>query len=161
MIESGNMWITGTDLTADERLIRRAALHAILGGDAIDQGGLVSATGFPLDKVGVLLENLSKRGLIVIAHVSGRVVGSWGLSLVPTDHRLRIRGRNLYTWCAIDAVGIPAGLGEDGSIISRCHQCGVPLKVEMVCGKVSYVEPTEARVWMVSRQAGRSVVGFT
>ncbi|MCG6537230.1 MAG: hypothetical protein L7F78_21595, partial [Syntrophales bacterium LBB04] len=118
------MWITGTDLTADERVIRRAALHAILGGNAIDQGGLVSTTGFTLDKVCTLLENLSKRGLIVVAPESGRVVGSWGLSLVPTDHRLLIRGRNLHTWCAIDAVGIPAGLGEDGSIISRCHQCG-------------------------------------
>ncbi|HEY3059929.1 MAG TPA: organomercurial lyase [Chloroflexota bacterium] len=37
-----------------------------------------------------------------------------GFSLVPArQHRLAMRGRQFWTWCAIDAVGIPAGLGED------------------------------------------------
>jgi hypothetical protein len=92
----------------------------------------VVATGFALEKVGALLDGLTERGLVVVEPNSGRVVGSRGLSWVPTDHRLRIRGHTLYTWCAEDAVGIPAGLGEDASIASHCHLCGAPVNV--VCG---------------------------
>ena len=90
------------------------------------------ATGFATEKAGALLDGLTERGLMVVEPDSGRVVGSWGLSSVPADHRLRIRGGELYTWCAEDAVGIPAGLGEDASIASHCHLCGAPVNV--ACG---------------------------
>ena len=151
----------GADRTADKRVICRAALHAILGGEAIDRTGLVAATGFTSEVVDALLDELTARGLVVVEPGSGRVVGSWGLSLVPTDHRLRIRRRDLHTWCAVDAIGIPAGLGEDAIVTSRCHRCGVPVNVKMVAGQVSHVEPADVQVWVTASQVGRSVVGFT
>ena len=104
---------------------------------------------------------LVEQGLIVVEPDSGRVVGSWGLSLVPTDHRLHIQGRELHTWCALDAVGIPAGLGEDASVASRCHQCGAPVSVEMTAGQIACSEPADVQVWLVADQVGHSVVGFT
>jgi hypothetical protein len=159
--EQGNLEFVFADLTGDELAICRAALHAILRGEAVDRGGLVAATGFTSNKVGALLEGLSKRGLVVVEPNSGRVVGSWGLSLPPTEHRLNIRGRELHAWCALDAVGIPAGLGEDATIASRCHLCGARLNVAMVDGCVSHVAPTDARLLMIAGRAGRSVVGFT
>ena len=97
-----------TDKAGDEWVVCKAAFHAILTGEAIDRTGLVVATGFAPEKVSTLLNKLNEQGLIVVEPDSGRVVGSWGLSSVPTDHRLRIRGRALHTWCALDAVGIPA-----------------------------------------------------
>src|SRR5581483_5403579 len=41
---------------------------------------------------------------------AGRVVGVHGLTLRPTRHRFVHRGRPHFTWCAFDAVGIPAAL---------------------------------------------------
>jgi alkylmercury lyase len=40
-----------------------------------------------------------------------RVIGYWGLSLARTSHRLRIRGRELFAWCAWDTLFLPAVLG--------------------------------------------------
>ncbi len=150
-----------SDMSTDEQAIRKAAFHAILAGEAIDRAGLVVATGFATEKVGALLDGLTERGLVVVEPDSGRVVGSWGLSSVPADHRLRIRGGELYTWCAEDAVGIPAGLGEDASIASHCHLCGAPVNVEMVAGEVAHAVPPDVRLWVTAGEVGRSMVGFT
>jgi alkylmercury lyase len=149
------------DKTTDERVLSEAAFHAILTGEPIDQAGLVAATGFAPAEVEALLHGLTGRGQAVVDAGSGRVVGSWGLSLVPTAHQLRIRGRQVFAWCALDAVGIPAGLRENASITSSCHQCGSVVRVEMTAGELRRPVPTEVQVWLTACQAGRSVVGFT
>ncbi|NIO68018.1 MAG: hypothetical protein GTN71_02885 [Anaerolineae bacterium] len=159
--KQGTLELIGSNMSADEQAIRKAAFHAILAGEATDRNGLMIATGFALEEVGTLLDGLTERGLVVVGPDSGRVVGSWGLSAVPTDHRLRIHGRQLYTWCALDAVGIPAGLGEDASIVSHCHLCGVPVSIEMVAGQVAHAVPPDVRLWVMADVVGRSVVGFT
>jgi alkylmercury lyase len=156
-----NLELIDSGTSADEQALRKAAFRAVLDGEAIDQVGLVATTGFAPEKVGTLLDGLTERGLVVVEPDSGRVVGSWGLSAVPTDHRLRIQGRDLYTWCALDAVGIPAGLGEDASIASYCHLCGAPVNVEMVAGQVAQAVPPDVRLWVMPNEVGRSVVGFT
>jgi hypothetical protein len=53
----------------------------------------------------------------------GRLLGIFGLTLRPTQHRLRLRGSTFFTWCAFDLVGIPAALGESAEISSECAQC--------------------------------------
>jgi alkylmercury lyase len=150
-----------SDVSHDELAIRKAAFKAILDGEPITPDGLLGSTGFAPEKTHALLEGLAKRGLIVIESDSGRIVGSWGLSFVPTDHRLRIRKRTLYTWCAEDAVGIPAALAEDASILSRCHECGVSVNIEMAAGRVAQVVPSDIRLWVADIEVGRSVVGHT
>jgi len=75
--------LVGTDKTPDERAICRAALLSILRGEAIDRTGLMAATGFSGERTEALLEALTMRGLLVLEEESGRVLGSWGLSLCP------------------------------------------------------------------------------
>ena len=150
-----------TDATDDERALRRAAFHALLSGEAVDQGHLASATGFAPDKVGSLLGQLTNRGLIVVEPDSGHVVGSCGLSSSPTDHRLDIRGRQLFTWCAEDAVGIPAALREDARVLSHCRHCGGSVTIDMAGGDVARAEPPQTCLWVTPLEVGRSVVGFT
>jgi alkylmercury lyase len=151
----------GVRKTPDEQAICKAAFDAILGGESIDHAGLVTTTGLSQAQVSTLLTGVISRGLVVIEPSSGRIVGSWGLSLVPTPHRLRIRGRELYAWCAMDAVGIPAGLAEDARVTSVCHQCGVALNMELTGGEVVHAESSKAQLWLTACQAGQSVVGFT
>jgi alkylmercury lyase len=150
-----------SDVSPDELAIRGAAFKAILGGAPITRDGLVAATGLTQQKIDTLVEGLAKRGLIVEDPDTGQIVGSWGLSFVPTTHRLQIRGRTLHTWCAEDAVGIPAGLGEDARVLSSCHECGVPVKIEMVAGSVRQVIPPGVNLWVTAIEMGRSVVGVT
>ena len=62
---------------------------------------------------------------------SGAVVGAGGLTLGNAPHRLLLRGRDYRTWCAYDAIGIPAALGVDGAISTRCGVCGRAITVRL------------------------------
>lgn len=62
---------------------------------------------------------------------SGAVVGAGGLTLGDAPHRLLLRGRDYRTWCAYDAIGIPAALGAEGAISTRCGVCGRAIAVRL------------------------------
>lgn len=147
--------------TPEEQAVCTAAFLSILDGDAPDTAALSEAAGLDHETTGSVLAQLAERGLVVLESEGGRVIGSWGLSLVPTNHRLRIRGRDFHTWCALDAVGIPAGLREDASIVSQCHECGKPVLFDMVGGAVTRTEPDDVHLWVVPSEGARSVVGDT
>jgi hypothetical protein len=149
------------DKTADEQLIIRRAFQAILSGEPVGQEGLVDVTGFPPDKVRGLLDALTRRGLVVLDSGDDHVVGSWGLSLVPTVHSVHMRGRQFFCWCAVDAAGIPSALEEDAAILSRCHLCGTTVNIELVAGHLQRAEPIDIHLWVATIQVGRSVAGFT
>ncbi len=47
----------------------------------------------------------------ILSHESNWNVVGWGLTFIPTPHRFRVNGHTFYTWCALDALTIPALLG--------------------------------------------------
>jgi hypothetical protein len=53
-------------------------------------------------------------------------------SAVETQHRVRSAGRFWYANCAWDAFGIPAALGVDGHLSSRCACCDEPVEIDVV-----------------------------
>ncbi len=147
--------------TPEEQAVCTAAFLAILDGEAPDAAALSSATGLDDETTCSVLARLAERGLVVLESEGGAVVGSWGLSLVPTPHRLRIRGRDFHTWCALDAVGIPAGLLEDATVESRCHACGEPVLVDFLAGAITHAEPHDAHLWVIPSEGARSIVEDT
>jgi len=132
----------------------RAAFNAILDGELpvlSELAKLASASSQDF-------EQLVGRALII--DESGRVVAAHGLSAVPArQHRLTLRGRNFWTWCAIDALGIPAGLGEDAVAETTCQLCGTAVRVEFKAGKVMAASHPAARVWDAERLEGRGTAG--
>jgi len=48
---------------------------------------------------------------------------------IPTQHRVRVKGKEYYANCAWDALGIPAALHSDAEIFSRCEQSKQPLHI--------------------------------
>ncbi len=143
-----------------ERAVRRAAFRSILGGVRASARDLSSGTALPLEDVCRTLESLVAKGLVVLAP-TGEVVGSGGLSLVPTPHRLHIQGQQLYTWCAEDAVGIPAALGADAEVASACAFCGEPIAIEIQAGHLFRSAPAGVQLWLAAAEVGRSLVGCT
>ena len=119
-----------------------------------------SGTALPLEDVCRTLESLAAKGLVVLAP-TGEVVGSAGLSLAPTPHRLRIQGQHLYTWCAEDAIGIPAALGADAEVASACACCGEPIAIEIRAGHLVRSAPAGVQLWLAEAEVGRSLVGCT
>jgi alkylmercury lyase len=59
----------------------------------------------------------------------GRLVGIHGLTLRPTRHRFVTSERSYQTWCAFDAVGIPAAMGVHATAYTDCPACGQALTV--------------------------------
>jgi len=48
---------------------------------------------------------------------------------VPTQHVSVVGGRRYFANCAWDSFGIPAALGKEGTVESRCEQSREPLRL--------------------------------
>ncbi len=86
----------------------------------------------------------------------GRVVGL-GLTLQLTPHRLKLEGRTLFAWCALDALLFPVLLGRPASIESPCRGTGDPMHIEVSPAGIEMVEPPSA---VVSIVAARDLANF-
>jgi hypothetical protein len=103
---------------------------------------------------------LTELGILVADPATGWITGARGLSMTETPHRLTLNGHQRYAFCAVDAVGIPATLGANARVESRCHHCQAPLTLELRGGVV--VEAPEGIViWAVERDLNRSLRAYT
>jgi len=87
-----------------------------------------------------------------------RLVAIHGLSARPTLHRIEHEEGVVHTWCAYDAVGIPAALGLDGRAVTACPTCGEYLVVGLAGGT-----PTGAgqlRLWFPDNGCAHLVEDF-
>jgi alkylmercury lyase len=147
-----------SDLSPAARALRWSAFRELLHGRASTPAGLAPAAGLSEQQAGALAHALAARGLVVLD--GQRIVGALGLSLSPTRHRIEFdRGTGTgvwHTWCAYDAVGIPAALGLDATAVTSCPACATPLRVSLRGGQVP---PGTATVgWWPDRSACTNVV---
>lgn len=49
----------------------------------------------------------------------GEMIGC-ALTLTPTAHRFRVNDRELYAWCALDTLLLPALIGQVAEVTSTC-----------------------------------------
>jgi hypothetical protein len=144
-------------VSASGLALRRASFRTVLGGEARPLDDLAREAGASAEEAA----ELARRDLVVLDG-AGRVVGAAGLSLEPIrQHRLRVRSRGFWTWCAIDAVGIPSALGEDAEVETTCHHCAVPVRVRFRGGRVAEASHPDARLWNAEHVPGRSMARGT
>lgn len=146
------------NLSSGEKAVRVASFYEILKGKSATVLELAARTGLTREQVQANVKSLLQKGMLVVGD-NEDIVGSHGLSLVPTEHRLNINGQKLFAWCAIDAIGIPAALGLDAQIYSRCFLCHDPVEITMLQGEISSSNHEDIRVWVVDIDIGRSIVG--
>jgi hypothetical protein len=141
---------SATSVTA----LTRTAFNAILQGRRLSRAELVQATGASPEDVDPLV------GRALILDPDDHVVAAHGLSLVAArQHRLTMRGRRFWTWCAIDAIGIPAGLDEPAVVETTCHQCHTEVRLELHGAEVVHASHPDARIWQAARLQGRGTAG--
>jgi len=151
--------ITGspTSLAPLERDVRLKAFEAIYGGDTPLVRELSSLLNASAKEVEEAVRRLLERGLLTMAE-DGRINGSHGLTLSPTEHRVTFDVGIRFVWCAVDAVGIPAALGGDVRIASRCLQCGTAVSLTIKEGQPVGPDVGSLRIGMgVLRSAGKVV----
>lgn len=79
----------------------------------------------------------------------GLIDAAMGLSLRPTQHRMRIGSRDLYTWCALDLLLIPPALGLAARVESVSPESGATIRAVVTPDGVDETEPAEAVVSVV------------
>ncbi|MGQ0551574.1 MAG: organomercurial lyase, partial [Armatimonadota bacterium] len=114
--------------------IRREAFRALRRGETPDATVLAERCGIPVSQIAQALDPLRSVGAVQVDD-RGRVVAIGGLSTQPTRHRLVLSGTPFYTWCAIDALGIPAALEEDALVATSCQHCGRAVEIPMREGR--------------------------
>lgn len=118
-----------------ETLVRTAAFQLLVTrAEAIASEALAEVTGLSLDRLAVLLDQLDRAGRIR-RDGAGRVVGSAGLSVIPDRHEIEVEGRQFWTWCAYDILGIFGALAASGRALSPSPPDGNLIEVRFVCGR--------------------------
>lgn len=108
---------------------RAHAFDLLRRGGTVKMREAVATSPSGPDSAKVTLDKLVASGM---AEVQGEdLVGIDGLSIRPTQHRMELDGRELYTWCAADAVGIPAALEEDAQVTTVCPHCQSDITVSV------------------------------
>jgi hypothetical protein len=133
-------------LDAHERLREIGFALLLTERRPIDPVELAAASGF--DDVTGLLDQLSNAGGID-RDSAGRLTGSAGLSLTDGPHRLHLGQTTFRTWCAYDALGIPAALGRDATIETSCGHCGRAIVAGMTTGRPDRSGPEQ--LWLAER----------
>ncbi len=92
------------------RVWRMLAKGRPVSGEQIDQ--IISDLGVNQDEAGEFLRGVTERDS------SDSIVGIFGLSLNDHPHRFTVNGASFTTWCAEDALFLPAMLGQTATVDS-------------------------------------------
>ena len=125
--------------------VRRAAFLALCDGEPLTPSEVATRAGLPHHHVSNALARLAQSGL-VRQDEQRRIVGIAGLGVEPSAHQLTLKGVRLFTWCALDAVGIPAALGLDAEVVTRCWHCSATIQLELPAGQPP--RPSALRLWL-------------
>jgi len=76
---------------------------------------------------------------------AGNLVG-WGLTLVPTPHKYRANGHDLYAWCAADTISFPSVLNHTAVIESPDPISGEIVRLTVTPDGIMGLNPSSAVV---------------
>jgi alkylmercury lyase len=126
----------------DRRLARTVARRLADEGTPLDVARVAEALGRPEPPTEAAITNLPW----VVRDDRDRVIGFWGLTLIETPHRLRVTGRDLFAFCAMDALYLPFLLGETINVASTCPTTGQPITLTVSSEGLRDVSPVSAAV---------------
>ncbi len=135
---------------------RRHAFERLRRSGAIRVRDLVEGSPSGRDSAQSTLDALVERGMAIVD--DSQLVAIDGLSVRPTRHRTQIGGDELYTWCAADAVGIPAALSADAEVVTACPHCSALIAISLSAGVPKADE--ELVLWLPTASCSHVVTQF-
>jgi hypothetical protein len=139
-------------MTSDAGLDRRERdLHRLLIHELMATGAI---SGVPeLARLLALSEGDLQSILAALADADylahdemGRVTCLYPFSTSPTPHAVFIDGEPRFAMCAIDAIGVPAMLGQELKVAGRCAVCEAPISLQIRPGAIVNATPIEAMI---------------
>ena len=102
--------------------------------------------GLSAEHAAAALRELAEADVVALDD-NGNLVGAFPLSATPTRHRVQVGDRPvLHAMCALDALGVPAMLGEPGVISSADPASGRPVTVTVDADGTLTADPAGAVV---------------
>ncbi len=128
--------------TVDEAAVVRSVFEALRSGVHPRIEDLASHSGLDSETVGEIVGAFVRTGR-ADCDGDGRLTGIVGLTTEATRHRLMLEGASLFTWCAFDAVGIPAAPQVDAAVSTARGYCQGPIEVHLVAGATPQLSPIQ------------------
>lgn len=133
------------NLSEIEKRLRQAAFDSILAGMPLQIAGCAGELGISVGEVKDIVNKLKASGHVTAAEWG--IYGSWGLTLKPSANILHMNGRTFYGWCPVDIIGIPAKLGVEANIQTKCQYCWDPLFASVKGNSVVPDKPFS--IWLI------------
>ena len=124
-------------LNAFEQRLSIALYRSLAEGAPVSRERLTTV----LDVSRASIAEIMSRWRHVVCDDSERIVAYRGLSILPTRHRMTVRAKTLYTWCAWDTLFIPGILGVPAQIESNCPQTNRPIRLEVAADRATPLDP--------------------
>ena len=142
LTESGGLLDYGPDLSRLLlQVVRSLANGRPVTGEQVDQ--IVADLGIARDEADQFLRGISERD------ADNSIVGIMGLSLNDHPHRFDVNGTRMRTWCAEDALYLPAMLKQTATVESESPLSKEKVRLTVSPERVEEVSPAGAVVSMV------------
>jgi alkylmercury lyase len=144
-------WASTYDGLSQDEIDRRvrgltALVRAVLDEGAISSDRFAQLVRLPVSTARELFSGLTAMGMQ--SDEDGKIVGA-ALTVRETPHRVRLRERELYAWCALDTLFIPGLVGATAHVRSTCPVSGSEVSVTVSPGGVDAFEPAGAALSVV------------
>lgn len=150
------LWRAAVDrfpqFSPDEQRTGLVLLDELARGEPVTASRLGIALGITEREADRYLRD-SGIGPFVYSDDHGSVLGFFGLSTVPTDHRLILDGRTLWAWCAVDTLFLPELLGASAEVESTDPESGEPIRLTVSPSALEAVSRDEVLISMSSPEA--------
>ncbi len=124
------------------RVWRTLAKGRPVSGEQIDQ--MIADLAVNQDEAGEFLRGVTERDS------SDSIVGIFGLSLNDHPHRFTVNGASLTTWCAEDALFLPAMLKQAATVESYSPLSQEKVRLTLGPDRLEEVDPADAVVSIVT-----------
>jgi len=127
------------------------ALQLLSKGEPVSPDRLAEAWGMPLEQVNAIFEQASALETLQLDD-SGNMVGT-AISLVPSSHKFQVDKKNLYAWCAYDAIYAPGVIGKNAIIDSVDPISNESIRIKVSPEGVTDSEPNGIFATVVGMEA--------
>ncbi len=116
------------------------SMQLLAAGRPVSAAQLADASQISLAETSDALNELDQCGCEFDA--AGNLVGAV-LSLNPTSHQFQVNGHQLFAWCALDTLFLPALLRQSAQVESACPATGAKIELTVTPEGIATVDPPE------------------
>lgn len=121
--------IQDEEMAPEVAALRSAGFQLLLQhGQPVERRTWAETAGVEVSTLSEVLRSAQDRGRVEL-DAQGRLLGLAGLTITPTRHRLDIDGKQRWTWCALDAIGILGALATNGAVSSTDPGTGEHIEI--------------------------------